>query len=204
MQSRILIGPRGFATEFERCCKSYDSLSFAVAWCGDPARVMPYRYIEQFSGKVTATVGVAFSETHPDAFSWLLSLGADLRVYDDARGMFHPKVYLFRNGAEYAAFVGSSNLTHAGFFSNVELNTLIEGQAQDLRDLIAAMKDWHSAPSSFVPTPQWLAAYRLAYDAKQKAARAARVPTAAEDDQATAGSWLATARWLNCSPILFS
>ena len=128
MKTHLLTGPRSFATEFARCCSEYSSLSFAAAWCGNPARVLPFRHLEKVAGKITATIGVSFNDTHPDAISWLLQAKVDLRIYRDELGMFHPKVYLFRTGAKYAIFVGSSNFTHAGFYTNTELNVLLEGQ----------------------------------------------------------------------------
>ena len=106
--SYVLDSESAFSAEFARCCRDYKALSVAVAWCGSPSQTLPYGLLENFKGAITATVGIAFNHTHPDVFEWLDGIGADTRVFRDEAGLFHPKVYLFRDGLRYALFVGSS------------------------------------------------------------------------------------------------
>ena len=200
MKSHLLTGPRSFATEFTRCCTEYHSLSFATAWCGDPARTLPFRHLEKLAGRITATIGVSFNNTHPDAISWLLDAKVGLRIYRDELGMFHPKVYLFQAGARYALFVGSSNFTHAGFYTNTELNVLLEGRLHvdggaEVSVLASLLSEWHSIKCSFVPNKLWLDQYRSAYLATRTRAKREAILTPPDTDEVAPGNWLATAEW---------
>ncbi|MBM3214156.1 hypothetical protein FJZ36_04495 [Candidatus Poribacteria bacterium] len=42
-----------------------------------------------------------------------------------SRGVFHPKLYLFRDDVRYCAILGSSNLTVGGLQHNIEANLAI-------------------------------------------------------------------------------
>lgn len=200
-QSHILADSQKLAEEFARCCTTYDSVSLAVAWCGNPAQTLPYKHLEAFGGKITATIGVAFNHTHPDAIEWFQDLGADVRIFRDTGDLFHPKVYLFRQKTDYALFVGSSNLTYGGFYSNIEVNTLIEGslsvgKGADVRRLQEVLLDWHSPAKSFKPQATWLAKYRADYLTTTRTARqhGIRLPPRVEEDIGMA-SWLRNADW---------
>ncbi|MHB8406470.1 MAG: phospholipase D-like domain-containing protein [Gammaproteobacteria bacterium] len=173
----------------------------AVAWCGNPDQTLPYHLIADFDGQVTATVGIAFNHTHPDAIGWFENIGADLRIFKDDAGLFHPKIYLFRSKQHYALFVGSSNLTYGGFYTNCECNCLIEGSiasgtGKDIRDLEKLLTSWRSSRFSFKPTAKWLAGYRRRYKTTAQKQRKQRMktPPRAEEDIATA-SWLRHADW---------
>ncbi len=200
-KSRIFSTPESFGKEFLRCCGEYASLHVAVAWCGDPGKTLPYKHLETFKGSVVATVGTAFNHTHPDAIEWFEHIRAYIRIFDSRLELFHPKVYMFTSGNRYAIFAGSSNLTYGGFYTNVEINALIEGTSgkgkqNDVRNLKQCLSQWHSDTHSFVPTQEWLNRYRRAYEANARKERknAIRTPPRAEEDISTA-SWLRNADW---------
>ena len=71
----------------------------------------PFTHLERFKGKIVATVGTAFDQTHPDGLEFFRTLKADLRIFKDDAVLFHPEVYLFSSASRVAIFVGSSNLT---------------------------------------------------------------------------------------------
>ena len=198
---RLLTDRRSLADAFAQCCKKFDSVHLAVAWCGDPAQVLPFRYLEGFEGDIRVTVGVAFNNTHPDALEWFGRRKVDLRVFKDSEGLFHPKLFLFTSGDRYALLLGSSNFTYGGFFSNVEANCLIEGSltdgsGRDIRRLQGQLGLWHSPEYSFVPEPDWIASYRKEHMRSKRAAKKNRVktPPRAEDVLGTA-SWLRDGDW---------
>lgn len=200
-KSRVLNSVNSFATEFERCCQEYSTLSMAVAWCGNPNHTFPYEHLEKFKGIVRVIAGTAFNHTHPDAIKWFGNIGADIRIFRDDADLFHPKVYLFRNKQRYALFVGSSNLTYGGFYTNCEVNSLIEGTgprgtAKDIVALESMLAKWHTPAFSLKPTPRWLAGYRKKYEASARKQRkqGIRTPPRAEDEISTA-SWLRHADW---------
>jgi hypothetical protein len=157
--------------------------------------------LESFQGTITATVGTSFNHTHPDAIEWLTRIGADLRVFHDGTELFHPKVYLFTSDEGYALFVGSSNLTYGGFYSNVEINSLIEGEfaaeeSEDVCSLRKRLSEWHSPIYSFQPDKSWLAEYRKDYARTAHAAitQGIKTPARSEEGIGTA-SWLRNADW---------
>ena len=70
--------------------------------------------------RVKAIVGTFDNATHPDALERLREIGK-LRLVTDALEMFHPKVYIFRCGAQSCAWIGSANFTRSGFARNEEV-----------------------------------------------------------------------------------
>ena len=200
-QSKVLGGSQALADEFARCCGEYNKLHLAVAWCGNPNQVLPYRYVERFRGTITATIGTSFNHTHPDAIEWLNGIPADVRVFRDNGELFHPKVYLFTSDGRYALFIGSSNLTCGGFCSNVEINSLIEGEfaareSADVCRLQKQLNEWHSDAYSFKPEASWLARYRRDYAKTDHVTRKQHIKTPARSDEETGtASWLINADW---------
>jgi hypothetical protein len=67
---KVLTARDRFLKDFERCCRDYNSLHIAVAWCGDPKQTLPYKHLSDFKGEIVATVGYSFNQTHPDAIQW--------------------------------------------------------------------------------------------------------------------------------------
>ena len=193
---RVLSSSRELTNEFERCCNEYDSLHFAVAWCGNPQQTLPFMYLECFSGKILATIGVSFKHTHPNAIDWLMGRHADIRIYRDNAALFHPKVYLFSSKARYALFVGSSNLTYSGFYTNEEVNVLIESSYTSDKDveikrLEKRLIEWRSNKYK-----KWLEKYNREYLKRLKMEKKykIRTPTLTEGEVAPA-SWVKDADW---------
>jgi PLD-like domain len=198
---KILHPVQIFEREFRRCCREYDSLQFATAWCGNPENVLPYEHLKGFPGHITATVGRHFDNTHPDAMTYLLHLNVDLRVFRKEIGLFHPKVYLFSSQERIAVFVGSSNLTYSGFYSNVELNVLLEGVPDNsgraqVNKLQKQLGDWHTDAFSFVPDAEWIANYRKAFNKALEAEKRNRIQTPPlYENEIASASWLRNATW---------
>ncbi len=200
-KSCVLDSANSLAKEFARCCREYKELTIAVAWCGNPKQTLPYKFLEGFSGTVKATVGIAFDHTHPDAIEWFLDIGVDIRIFKDDAGLFHPKVYLFRDQHRYALFIGSSNLTYGGFYTNWEINCFIEENSsaetpQDIVSLRETLAKWHTPEFSFKPTKPWLNGYRKRYQAilQNQRKHGIHTPPGAEEEISSA-SWLEHADW---------
>jgi hypothetical protein len=199
----ILSSSSSFTREFERCCTEYDNLHIAIAWCGNPDKGygLPFTHLKRFKGKVVATAGRAFDQTHPDGIEFFRARKADLRIFRDGAVLFHPKVYLFTSADRVALFVGSSNFTYSGFYTNAEINVLIEGpvgspNAHRLDELQRQLKAWHLDPLSFIPTDAWLADYRKKFELNQQAQKRSPVQTPLQyEEQVPAASWLTNATW---------
>lgn len=201
--SKILSTADSLASEFERCCREYNTLRIAVAWCSDPQQIFPYKHIEDFTGRIESTVGISFNHTHPDAIEWFMGMrDADVRVFRRECGLFHPKLYLFTDGDGYACFAGSSNLTYGGFYTNREVNVLVEGpfsteDASDICELLELLETWRSEELSFVPNAEWLNRYRKDYARDIAKERTCRIATPAlyEEDHVGQANWLPKADW---------
>lgn len=200
-KSCVLYSAESLIKEFARCCREYKELTIAVAWCGNPKQTLPYKYLEYFNGTIKATVGIAFGHTHPDAIEWFLDNDVDIRIFNNDAGLFHPKVYCFCDQNRYAIFIGSSNLTYGGFFTNLEVNSYIEEDSsedasQDLILLRETLARWHTPEFSFVPTKHWLNAYRKRYKTVLEKQRTNGIftPPAVEEEISNA-SWLQHADW---------
>ena len=63
--------------------------------------------------------------TDPEAVSELKKLGVKIRIYYSERGVFHPKLWLFkRSDGSLRSLVGSANLSANAMRSNVEVGFL--------------------------------------------------------------------------------
>jgi HKD family nuclease len=197
---KILAGWEDFTNEFKRCCEEYNNLQLAVAWCGNPNQTLPYEYLQIFKSrgrKISATIGTSFYHTHPDAIQWLLDIGCDVKIFSNTDALFHPKVYFFKKDKHFAIFIGSSNFTYGGFYSNIELNTLIEGDDGDkynldIKYLSKTIKEWHSNENAFKPKKRWLNKYEKEY---KKANKTTFHTPPVADNEIGSSSWLKHADW---------
>jgi hypothetical protein len=201
MRAITLNTSQSFAKEFARCCKNYSKLSMAVAWCGDPIHTLPYQYLKKFNGDINAIIGTSFNHTHPDAIDFLMGLGCKIRIFRNDGALFHPKVYLFSDSKHYSLFIGSSNLTYSGFYSNIEINALHEGilfaeDAEYLNGLQDQFNEWEKEKWSFKPTSSWIKSYRKAFkQTKEKEHDNSFLTPANYEDTIGSSSWLAEADW---------
>lgn len=157
----------------EDLLEEHEELHWATAWGSH----MPLadRLVGHAAKFRNVTFGVAFCQTDPDLVDRLAGLDHCYVATGFAGGTFHPKVYVFRSGDRLAAVVGSANFTNGGLHRNHEAAVLLEGTVEDraLQDLLRFADD--SAGFGEPVTPEYAAAYRLAWK------RAARMPKPARD-----------------------
>ncbi|MBU2860286.1 NgoFVII family restriction endonuclease [Acidithiobacillus ferrooxidans] len=130
-----------FGTEFLRHVDQvdhlepyWDSLDIAVAW----VRASGMEYLSdrlanflRNGGHVSVIVGIDIQNTTREGLQALLDLEShghcETFVYhNEASGVFHPKLYLFRNDEEARLIVGSNNITQSGLYVNVEAGLQID------------------------------------------------------------------------------
>ncbi|MBS2099515.1 Helicase associated domain protein [Carboxylicivirga linearis] len=75
-------------------------------------------------------VGIDEKVTSKEALELLLELGVETYIYSSPNYIYHPKVYLFE-GVRNRIITGSTNLTQAGFFYNVESSILLDFTEND-------------------------------------------------------------------------
>ena len=170
MTARMLT-ERQAAKEMLRLARQSEEISLAVAWATEGGVT---NAILQ-SGRVSrAVVGTHMYITAPETLRRFAKLPDARVVAPDKTRLFHPKVYLFKNGTAMTAVVGSHNLTSSAFDSNIEASVLVEGAdgdqlIQELRQFIAA--NWRAAEGL---DEDFLFAYEKQYEAMRAHQQALR------------------------------
>jgi HKD family nuclease len=123
--------------------RRFDIFYMIVAYVQESGVARLKHSIEKFKqsgGQVKAVVGISQKNTSAKGLRLLLPLCDEIYVYHNENPMetFHPKIYAFEKVEQKAiAFVGSSNLTGGGLYTNYEINSFEE---YDLTDRIQASK----------------------------------------------------------------
>ena len=104
-----------------------DTCDIAVAFLLDSGARCIVEHLQDFldrGGKARILVGDYLDVTEPIALRRLLDLQGDLslKVYETQAQGFHLKSYIFLNGSEGVAFVGSSNLSEPALTTSIEWN----------------------------------------------------------------------------------
>ena len=81
----------------------------------------------------------------------LIENSVEVKVYQNNKGTFHPKIWLFgKNKTNWKMLIGSANLTRAAFIDNVEASVLVEEQNTTSNALIFFNYLWDSKNSSTI------------------------------------------------------
>ena len=105
-----------------------ESMQWAVAWATENAVFeAAMKYSSKFEHFV---VGTHMFQTQPEVLERAAALAA-AAVVPPTGDLFHPKVYLFRNGQRIRGVVGSPNLTKAAMSRYVEASVLLDGSLDD-------------------------------------------------------------------------
>lgn len=81
--------------------------------------------------KITFFVGIDEQITSKESLEELLNLDIEAYIYNSKNFIFHPKFYLFEGDIKSRIIIGSSNLTKAGLFYNVESSILMDFTNED-------------------------------------------------------------------------
>lgn len=146
--------------------RSCDAMQWAVAW-GTENLVLDeaMRHKNKFEHFV---IGTHLYQTHPAVLKRVATLEV-AAVMPPTGNLFHPKVYLFRNGRRIRGVVGSPNLTLSAMTRNIEASVLIDGTLDDLAlaELSSFVKSaWEDA--EYI-TPDFLYRYEHQWAAKRAA-----------------------------------
>lgn len=80
---------------------------------------------------ITFFVGIDEQITSKESLEELLNLGIETYIYNSKSFIYHPKFYLFEGDIKSRIIIGSSNLTKAGLFYNVESSVLMDFSSND-------------------------------------------------------------------------
>jgi len=82
-------------------------------------------------GKLKLIFGEDFNLTDSSALEYLHTLNADMKVYLSRKGVYHPKIWMFKLIGKWVIVIGSSNLSRDALTNNVEANLVFEGDDSD-------------------------------------------------------------------------
>ena len=130
----------------------WDSLDIAVAWVRASGMAYLSERLANFlrnGGQVSVIVGIDILNTTREGLQALLDLEqygrCETFVYhNEAAGVFHPKLYLFRNEEEARLIVGSNNITQSGLYVNVEAGLQVDTDvdASVVAQALDALSSW--------------------------------------------------------------
>ncbi|QCP80912.1 hypothetical protein D0C27_03000 [Alcaligenes faecalis] len=146
--------------------ESCEAMQWAVAWGTENA---------VFDAAMTngskfehLVIGTHMFQTQPEVLDRAATLRAAAFV-PPTGDLFHPKVYLFRNGRRIRCVVGSPNLTNAAMSHNIEASVLLDGSSDEeaLAELSHFIAEaWRGAQAI---SHEFLYQYRHQYAAKAAA-----------------------------------
>ncbi|MCU1303626.1 MAG: hypothetical protein JWQ87_3910 [Candidatus Sulfotelmatobacter sp.] len=116
-----------------RLLKTYPDVLFAVAWASANTPIFK-QLIAKPSLIKKAIIGTHFYQTHPDVLDAFVG-SENVRFVLQPKGVFHPKIYLFRNHNTWEALIGSANLTSGAFTENAEVMVLLSDSDQSASSL---------------------------------------------------------------------
>jgi HKD family nuclease len=177
----------------KRLISDHNDIQIAVAWGynGELADLL----MENSSKFRSVTFGLNGFATSPDLVERLIGTKNAFIAKAD-KGIFHPKLYLFRTGDKAEAIVGSANFTKGGLDRNHEACLHIKGSFDDeIFDQL--QRELSGYDSLKQPVTQMLAdSYRRQFDAARKR-RGQRDPILPDDKKSGKGltSSLAMMSW---------
>jgi hypothetical protein len=135
----------------------WDTLDIAVAWVRASGMAYLSDHLANFlrhGGQVSVIVGIDIQNTTREGLQALLDLEqygrCETFVYhNEAGGVFHPKLYLFRNDEEARLIVGSNNITQSGLYVNVEAGLQVDTDvnASVVAQALDALSSWKDTTS---------------------------------------------------------
>lgn len=119
----------------------FDSFNFIVAFAKKSGVSRIQHAMQTFvenGGNIEGVVGVDSKGTSVEGLTLLLELTNNLYIYHDENGShsFHPKIYIFeKDGVRAKVWIGSSNLTAGGLFTNHEIDVEFDFDFSDEEDI---------------------------------------------------------------------
>lgn len=160
---RFLLDAKSLERAFAELLADATHLTTIAAWA---TLGIPLKMAVDSGVKHDAFVGCSFCGSQPEALI-TLNQNAKLRIVDDIqpKGIFHPKLYLFRNRHDWIAIVGSPNFTNAAFETNMESAVIVRPTLDEVSTLKSYVRDLSTRSKPMSST--WLRRYRERYKAAQ-------------------------------------
>ena len=107
-------------------------------------------------GRVRILCTLEMEISHPEALKHLVELGAEVRVYDNKRGNYHPKLWIFSDEEGAQCVVGSANMSESAMSRNVEVSALLQKGGDDISSAKGIFESYWNSEHSIVATPEFL------------------------------------------------
>ncbi len=120
---KLITTNRALLADFLRLVQTYPNIAFAVAWASANTPVFE-QLLKNTSRISKGVIGIHFYQTHPDVLDAFTG-SERIRFILQPKGVFHPKIYLFWNSAQWEALIGSANLTSGALTNNSEAMVLV-------------------------------------------------------------------------------
>jgi hypothetical protein len=106
--------------------------------------IAPYlRTVRDAGGRLELITGLSAGGATRQGLELALEIFDDVYVvFDNSGPTFHPKIYLYRDGDDSRALVGSHNLTAGGLFRNIEAGLEVVSESADDFELFDDIEDW--------------------------------------------------------------
>jgi len=172
-KTSILSCPEDSLAALKRLATWADEIHMAYAWVTSKNGKAEHWQSIPLSKIKRSVIGIHFAQTEPFILRVLSKTPKSLKVIEDTTGVYHPKLIIGIKGNSMSAILGSSNLTTGGFFGNTEINILMEGnkESEIMTSLCGFMDEQWDSPRAFVPDPEWLERYEVAYKNRPKPPR---------------------------------
>jgi HKD family nuclease len=147
---KLIITNSDLRTNLSRLTKTYENISFAVAWASAGTEI--FRELIAHRNRIhKAVIGTHFYQTDPDVLD-AFAESNNFRFILQPRGVFHPKIYVFWNQKHWEVLMGSANLTAGALTQNAEAMVLISDSdqvASSLKEDVVTLIDsyWKEARS---------------------------------------------------------
>lgn len=107
--------------------KQAETLLISVAFAKTPGVKVISEFLKTNAKSSKVFVGIRNDITSYQAIEMLLDTGAAIFAVDTGSKstIFHPKIYLTKNGMEAVAIIGSANLTFGGLHNNIESSSIL-------------------------------------------------------------------------------
>jgi HKD family nuclease len=165
---KLLAEPQTIYKSIKRLMAEYERYCWSVAWASSTNPLFEELLAKQQRIE-RLVVGTHFYQTDPEFMKQFID-SKSVRFVLETSGIFHPKVYLFKRGNEWACVLGSANFTGAAFDSNKEVCLLIDSTDQDANQVLRELKStmaryWEMGSVLTVPV---LANYRSMWALQSK------------------------------------
>ncbi|MFH1637557.1 MAG: phospholipase D family protein, partial [Candidatus Woesearchaeota archaeon] len=134
----LLVKPKDLEREFNRLMNRYSQFYWLSAWAS--VGFSCFETLKLNKHKIRKLIiGTSLNQTHPE-FIREFKNNRNVKFMGQKQGIFHPKIYLFKNNKnDWEVLIGSLNFTSAAFIRNRESLLLLSHNSDRKNELYEAV-----------------------------------------------------------------